>query len=63
MEITSEELKQKLENGETLLVDFWAPWCGPWKVLKPTFEKISESVSTQNDVKMYTFDVESNKDL
>lgn len=27
MEITSEELKQKLENGETLLVDFWAPWC------------------------------------
>lgn len=33
------------------------------KVLKPTFEKISESVSTQNDVKMYTFDVESNKDL
>lgn len=63
MEITSEELKQKIENGETLLVDFWAPWCGPCKVLKPTFEKVSESVSVDNNVEMYTFDVESDKDL
>ena len=64
MEITSEELKSKIDSGETLLVDFWAPWCGPCKVLKPTFDKVSESVNKENSfVKMYTFDVEKGKDL
>ena len=29
MEITSEELKQKIENGEKLVVDFYGVWCGP----------------------------------
>ena len=58
MEINSEELKKKIENGETILVDFWAPWCGPCKVLKPTFEKISESTKRDgNSVQMYTLDV------
>ena len=64
MEITAEQLKTKIENGETILVDFWAPWCGPCKVLKPTFEKISESTKRDgNSVQMYTLDVESNKEL
>ena len=42
MEITTEELKQKIENGEKLVVDFWAPWCGPCKIMKPIFEKVSQ---------------------
>ena len=42
MEITTEELKQKIENGEKLIVDFWGTWCGPCKVMKPAFEKVAE---------------------
>ena len=58
MEITSEELKQKIENGETVIVDFWAKFCGPCKLYKPTFEKVAES----SNIQMYTMDVEENQD-
>jgi len=58
MEITSEELKQKIENGETVIVDFWAKFCGPCKLYKPTFEKVSET----SEIQMYTMDVEENQD-
>ncbi len=64
MEITSSELKSKIENGEKLIVDFWAKWCGPCKVMKPTFDKISESLITEGkSVQMYTMDVEENRDM
>lgn len=64
MEITSEELKTKIDQGETILVDFWAPWCGPCRALKPTFEKLSVSLNESNEpIKLYTFDVEKNKEF
>ena len=56
MEITSEELKSKIEAGESVMVAFTAQWCGPCKIYKPTFQKLSESV----DVPMYIMDVEEN---
>lgn len=59
MEITQELLQEKINNGEKLIVDFWAPWCGPCKVVKPLFEKVSETV----DVQMYTLNVEENKEI
>jgi thioredoxin len=56
MEITGEELKTKIEAGEQVIVDFWAVFCGPCKIYKPTFEKVAESSSVQ----MYTMNVEEN---
>lgn len=64
MEITSELLKEKINNGEKLLIDFHAKWCMPCKVMKPTFEKISEEIKNSgSDVQMYTMDVELNQEF
>ena len=64
MEITSEILKEKINNGEKLLIDFHAKWCGPCKMMKPTDEKISEEIKNGgSDVQMYTMDVELNKEF
>jgi thioredoxin 1 len=64
MEITSEELKQKIENGDKLIVDFWGVWCSPCKVMKPVFEKVAEEYRKENsEVQLYTMDVDKNKEF
>ena len=61
MEINSVELQQKIKNGEKVIVDFWASFCGPCRMLKPIFEQVSSENTT--DVQMYTMDVETNRDF
>ena len=50
MEITTEELKQKIENGDKLIVDFHGVWCGPCKVMKPAFEKLAEEYRKEKTI-------------
>lgn len=59
MEISSTELQEKIKNGENLIVDFWAEWCGPCKMLKPIFERVANETNAQ----MYTMDVDKNRDI
>ncbi len=63
MEITSTELKKKIENGEKVLVDFFATWCGPCKVMKPWFEKVAEDMNAKDGTKLYLFNIENDKEF
>ena len=61
MEITSVELREKINNGEKIIVDFHAKWCFPCKTMKPTFERISNE--NTSSIGMYTMDVDENREL
>mgnify|MGYP000707331466 CR=1 FL=1 len=43
-QLTSEELKQKISNGESFILDLFATWCGPCKVMLGNLEKVNESL-------------------
>ena len=42
MELTSENFSQAVEEGKTMLVDFWAPWCGPCRRMAPLLDEIAD---------------------
>ena len=63
MEITTQELKEKIENGDKFLIDFYGQWCGPCKVMKPWFEKVAKEMNEKNGVKLYTYDIDKDKEF
>jgi len=41
VELTKDTFEEVVTNNEFVIVDFWAPWCGPCRSFAPTYEKVS----------------------
>ena len=61
LEINANDFQAEvLEAKETVLVDFWAPWCGPCRMQAPVLEKFAEENPA---VKVVKVNVDDNQEL
>lgn len=58
-EFKGNDFQELVEDGVTL-VDFFASWCGPCKMLAPEFEKLAKSTENVNFV---TVDIDNHREL
>lgn len=56
--LEKEDFHKEIEKG-AVLVDFYATWCGPCKMMEPILEKLSK----EKDIKVIKVDVDQHEDL
>ena len=62
LNITRENFEQEvLKSDKPVLIDFWAPWCGPCRMLSPTISDIAEEY--KDKVKVGKVNVDEEEEL
>ena len=64
MELTTEQLKEKLASNEKFVLDLYASWCGPCKALAPILERVDTKLKESNsNVRVYKYNIENDSEL
>ena len=59
IDISDKDFEQKvIKSGVPVLLDFWAPWCVPCKMVAPIVEKLSDKYDGQ--LKFYKINIDEN---
>lgn len=61
LELTSDNFTTEVNSGTLVVADFWAPWCGPCRLLGPVIDRAADQFAGQ--VKIGKVNVDENGDL
>ena len=59
VELTEQNIESTVTENDLVVIDFWAPWCGPCKSFAPIYEEVSEKYSDVVFAKVNTEDEQS----
>ncbi|BBA91888.1 thioredoxin [Streptococcus ruminantium] len=59
--ITDANFEAETQEG-VVIVDFWAPWCGPCRMQAPILEQLAEEVS-EDELRIYKMDIDENPNI
>lgn len=65
-QLSTTELKHKIEQGENFVLDLYATWCGPCKVMLSNLERVNESLLSESIspvYNIYKYDIDSDRDF
>jgi len=61
LQITDSNFKEYINSGKPLVLDFWAEWCGPCRMVAPIIDELAEAYKEQ--VNIGKIDVDDNNDV
>ena len=66
-QITTQQLKEKISNKENFILDLFATWCGPCKVMLNTLGRLEEVIASESSetpkYKFYKYDIDSDREF
>lgn len=65
-QLTTQQLKSKIDSGESFVLDLFATWCGPCKIMLSNLNKVNESLLNESSVpkyNIYKFDIDSDREF